>query len=263
MARLQIISGAPDITLDAIVPEYDRTAAERGVSRERFYSKRDLPVLWLLHGASGHSSDWLRYTQIELFAQEKGIVVVCPSAANGFYINARVGTQWEDIITDKLWKTVHSMLPTSDAPENNYIAGLSMGGYGALRLGLAHPELYGRIGCMSGGVEIPQEYASGKCVMAEQWGFRDSFGAPEEVVGGADDLYALARRRKDIGTLPEIYMCCGTRDEHEAESNPRFRDYLRSLGYNVTWSQGEYGHEWRFWNIEVEKLLKWLPEVRY
>ena len=260
MARLQIVSGAPDISLDVIVPEYDEATKARGITKEEFLANRSLPVLWLLHGAGGHSSDWLRYTQIELFAQEKGIVVACPSVGRGsFYVNAVKGSPWEDIVTDKLWKLVHSMFPTSDKPEDNTIAGLSMGGYGALRLGLAHPERYGRIGCMSGGVEVPQEYAAGTFVPAEEWGTADAFGDPAKVIGGPNDLYQLAKDRSGSGNLPPIYMCCGTRDEHEAQSNPRFRDYLRSLGYDVTWSEGDYGHEWRFWNIEVEKLLHWLP----
>lgn len=263
MARLEIVTGAPDITLDAFVPEYDRNVAARGISEEEFYANRSLPVLWLLHGAGGHSSDWFRYSQIELFAQEKGIIVACPNAGNGFYVNRVVGTQWDDLITDKLWKYVHSMLPTSDRPEDNTIAGLSMGGYGALRLGLGHPERYGRICCMSGGVEIPQEYAAGTCIMSEKWGFEQTFGPRDKVVGGPNDLYKLAKDLKEkADTLPPVYMCCGTRDEHEAESNPRFRDYLRSLGYDVTWDEGDYAHEWRFWNIEVEKLLKWLPDVK-
>ena len=261
MARLQIVSGAPDISLDAFVPEYDEGFRARGVSKEAFLANRSLPVLWLLHGAGGHSSDWLRYTQIETFAQEKGIVVVCPSGGRGFYVNAVRGIPWENIITDKVWKLVHSMLPTSDRAEDNYIAGLSMGGYGAMRLGLAHPEKYSRIGCMSGGVEVPQEYAKGRFAPAEAWGSEDVFGPREQVVGGPNDLYKLARDLKESGrTLPKVYMCCGTRDEHETESNPRFRDYLRSLGYDVAWSEGDYAHEWRFWNIEVEKLLHWLPD---
>ncbi|MGM9521910.1 MAG: alpha/beta hydrolase [Oscillospiraceae bacterium] len=259
MARLQITTGVPDITLDAVVPEYTRALEERGISEEQFLADRELPVLWLLHGASGHSSDWLRYTQAELFAEEKGIVVVCPSARSGFYLNQYQGIQWGEIITRKLWALVHGMLPTSDDPEKNYIAGNSMGGYGAMLLGLTHPECFSRIGCFSGGVEMPQKYAAGGEPMEEIWGLADSFGPKDKVLGGANDLYALAKRRAAGGELPEIYMCCGTRDEHERDISPRFRDYLRGMGYQVTWSDGDFGHEWRYWNIELEKFLHWLP----
>ena len=247
MARLQINTTVPDITLDAFVPEHPGDM-----------KNRSLPVLWLLHGAEGHSSDWFRFTQIELFAQEKGIIVVCPSAGSGFYVNGYRGVQWGDIITEKLWGIVHGMLPTSDRPEDNFVAGNSMGGYGAMLLGLSRPDRFSKIGCFSGGVEIPQQYARGELPFAGRWGFADSFGPAESVIGGKNDLYALAKRRSEEGDIPEIYMCCGLRDEHETETNPRFRDYLRSLGYSVTWSDGDYAHEWRFWNVEIEKFLNWI-----
>lgn len=247
MARLQINTTVPDITLDAFVPEYTGELPERS-----------LQVLWLLHGANGHSSDWFRFTQIELFAQEKGIIVVCPSAASSFYINGYRGVQWGDIVTEKLWGIVHGMLPTSDKPEDNFVAGNSMGGYGAMLLGLSRPDRFSKIGCFSGGVEIPQWYAEGTLPFGDKWGLCDTLGPREQVIGGKNDLYALAKKRMAEGSIPEIYMSCGLRDKNQKEANPRFRDYLRSLGYSVTWSEANYAHEWRFWNIEIEKFLSWV-----
>jgi putative tributyrin esterase len=255
MARLQIHTGIPDVSLDVIVPEYMRSTPAKKMTSDEYYSKKGLPVLWLLHGGFGIASDWLRYTQIELFAEEKGLIVACPSGENGCYVNWVKGEQWSDIVTEKLWGLVHNMLPTSDDPKDNFIAGLSMGGYGALNLGLSHPDRYSRIGSFSGGVEVPQEYVAGTFKIP---GTEDMFGDPQTVIGSKYDLYHLAQIRADSGELPPIYMSCGTLDKLYPV-NVKFRDALREMGYNVTWDESEHNHEWRFWNIQVEKFINTLP----
>lgn len=255
MARLQIHTGIPDVSLDVIVPEFMRCAPAREKGAAAYYSDRSLPVLWLLHGGLGISSDWPRYTMIELFAEEKGLITVCPTCENGCYVNWANGVQWADIITEKLWETVHGMLPTSADPARNFIAGLSMGGYGALKLGLARPDRYSRIGSFSGGVEIPQEYAVGEFHIA---GAQDMFGDPAKVLGGPNDLYYLLEERKKSGPLPPVYMSCGTLDRLYGV-NAKLRDALRAAGYDVQWDESKHGHEWRFWNEQIEKFIDTLP----
>jgi len=255
MARLQIHTGIPDVSLDVIVPEYMRCGPARGKSEQEYYAQRELPVLWLLHGGLGIASDWPRYTMIEVFAEEKGLIVVCPTCENGCYTNWVNGPQWVDIITEKLWDLVHNMLPTSADPAKNYIAGLSMGGYGALKLGLSRPDRYSRIGAFSGGVEIPQEYAEGGFNIA---GREDMFGDPTTILGGPNDLYFWIEERKKQGNLPPVYLSCGTLDWLYGV-NVKLRDAMCDLGYDVTWDESEHNHEWRFWNAQVEKFINTLP----
>ena len=257
MARLQIHSKLPDVILDVIVPEFMHYGPGRGtdLTASEYYSKRELPVLWLLHGGLGDATDWPRYTMIELFAEEKGIIVVCPTVNNGCYVNWTNGVQWEDVITEKLWDLVHNMLPTSTDPAKNFIAGLSMGGYGALKLGLSHPERYSRIGSFSGGIEIPQEYIAGRCLIQDA---EEIFGDPDTVLDSDYNLYTMVDKRKAAGNLPPIYLSCGTTD-FLYEMNVKMRGYLQERGYDVTWDESPHGHEWRFWNDQVEKFLNTLP----
>ena len=142
MARLQIHTGLPDISLDVIIPEYARSAKARtaGWTSKEYYVQRNLPVLWLLHGGMGSATDWPRYTRIELYAEEKGLIVVCPSGDNGCWVNQVSGQSWEDIVTEKLWEFVHSMFPSSDGcrPSGMYIS-----------------RIMGMLGCI-----LPQEYKS-------------------------------------------------------------------------------------------------------
>ena len=254
--RLQIHTGIPDVSLDAVVPEYTRAKKAQGLSEKEYYGKKGLPVLWLLHGAFGSSGDWMRYSQIELFAEENGLIVACPSGENGAYVNAVRGAAWEDIVTIKLWGLVHTMLPSSVDPKDNFIAGLSMGGYGALRLGLRHPERYSRIGSFSGGVDIAGRYAAGTFSAP---GSEDVFGPRESVPGSDLDLFAvLEKRAAQGGELPPIYLSCGTKDALMAD-NLRLRAALEKAGYLVTWQEEDYGHEWRFWNRQVEAFIRTLP----
>ena len=259
MARLQIHTSLPDVSLDVIIPEYSRSLKARteGLSEKEYYSKQNLPVLWLLHGGMGNSEDWPRYTRIELYAEEKGLIVVCPTGDNGMWVNQAdpAGKPWEDVVTEKLWEFVHSMFPTSDKPEDNYIAGLSMGGYGALRIGLKHPERYSRIGAFSSGICIPEDYING--TFRGQAG-EFSFGDKDKVIGSDYDGYKVAKDRAEKKDLPSVYLSCGTKDSLY-DANVKFRDYLKELGYEVTWDEGPFAHEWRFWDEQVEKYIKTLP----
>ena len=171
-------------------------------------------------------------------------------------VNAVRGAAWEDIVTIKLWGLVHTMLPSSVDPKDNFIAGLSMGGYGALRLGLRHPERYSRIGSFSGGVDIAGRYAAGTFSAP---GSEDVFGPRESVPGSDLDLFAvLQKRAAQGGELPPIYLSCGTKDALMAD-NRRLRAALEKAGYLVTWQEEDYGHEWRFWNRQVEAFIRTLP----
>lgn len=255
MARLQIHTGLPDVSVDVIVPEFAHSTKARSSTSSEYYSNRSLPVLWLLHGGMGNSADWPRYTQIELFAEEKGIIVVCPSAENGCYVNMVKGDQWDDLINNRLWTTIHGMLPTSDKREDNYVAGLSMGGYGAMKFALSRPERFSFVGSFSGGLEIPQEYAEGRF----PFGSADMLGDPAKILGGPNDLYHLADALKSSGKqAPKFYISCGTKDGLY-DSSVRFRIKLDSLGFETMWDEGNFNHEWRFWNEQVEKFLNVLP----
>ena len=144
------------------------------------------------------------------------------------------------------------MFPVSARPEDTYIAGLSMGGYGSYLHGLSHPERFAAIGTFSAGVEIVPEQ------LANMGGGAGFAGA----AGGRSVLHDLAKAVKEEGkAFPKIYASCGTAD-FLFDSCKAFADELKGLGADVTWDEIEgYGHEWRFWNIEVERFLEWLPRT--
>ena len=195
------------------------------------------PVLYLLHGYGNNHATWNGYTSVELYAEEHNIAVVMLSAENKSYINRGGDDNYYDFISKELPEFIQGMFPVSDKPEDTYIAGLSMGGYGSLVHGLSRSDRFAAIGSFSGAAKgMP--------------------GTPEEY-----DPAKLAEKCAEEKRMKPMYIACGDKD-FLYEANTEFKDMLIKLGYDVTWVVGEgYGHEWRFWNREVENFLNWIPRT--
>lgn len=230
---------------------------------------KDLPVLYLLHGYRGGPSDWQRKTGVEQFLHEamKHMIIIIPGGYNFWYTNMVQGKRYFDLIADELPRVVQSYFHASQKKEDTYVAGLSMGGYGAMKLALTYPERYGYAASFSGAVDPfamkelddivdPKMLDMRKSMEQEQdW----IFGPKESRPGSANDTMALLDR-VDPAICPALYVSCGTQDDLY-EGNCAFRDKALEKGLDITfYEQGATGHEWRFWNTEIEKVIKhWLP----
>ena len=206
------------------------------------------PVVYLLHGFANNHVQWTGYTNVELYAEERRIAIVNISAENKAY--AKVGADdFKRFVSEELPEFLTNYFPISDKPEETYIAGLSMGGYGALMHGLTHPERYRAIGAFSAGLSInPAVFAA------------DPLGQAEAKTSPEYDVRALAQRIVDDGKeFPAIYTACGM-DDFLFADNQAFAAELGELGADVTWKEVPgFGHEWRFWDQQVEQFLDWIP----
>ena len=128
-------------TVGVILPD-----KPRNLTPQEFYgSGKKYKVLWLLHGTFGDYSDWIRKSMIELYACERDLIVVMPSAMNSNYANwpsFGMGFQMYDYIFEELMPLIYNWFPASDKREDNFVAGLSMGGRGTCVLALNHPEKF-------------------------------------------------------------------------------------------------------------------------
>jgi len=206
------------------------------------------PVVYLLHGFANNHAQWTGYTNVELYAEERRIAIVNISAENKAY--AKVGADdFKRFVSEELPEFVTNYFPVSNKPEETYIAGLSMGGYGAFMHGLTHPERYRAIGGFSAGLSInPAVFAA------------DPLGQAEAETSPEYDVRALAQKIVDDDkAFPAIYTACGTEDFLFAD-NQAFAAELAELGADVTWKEVPgFGHEWRFWDQQVEQFLDWIP----
>ncbi len=226
--------------LDAIVPQ-----SQNG----------PLKVLWLLHGLSDDHTIWQRRTSIERYAEGRNVAVFMPCGGRSFYCDVPGGLRYETHVAEELPAIVHSMFNLSDKREDNFIAGLSMGGYGAYKIALRHPDRYAAAASFSGVLDVDSFYR-----MMERDKVADvlaDFGG-KNPIGGRDDPRALLKGLVESGAaIPRLYQACGTEDFLYAD-NVSFREFARSLGVDLTYEEGPGSHTWLFWDTYVQKAMAWM-----
>jgi putative tributyrin esterase len=212
------------------------------------------PTLYLLHGLSDDHTIWMRRTSIERYAAAKGIAVVMPAVNRSFYSDMPKGPRYWEFISEELPELARSFFPLSDRREDTFVAGLSMGGYGAMKLGLSHPDRYAAAASLSGAMDV--QWALESYPTDE---FRWMLGESDTLRGTDLDLFHLARRLAASGAeRPKLYQCCGTED-FLYQDNIKFRDYCRELGLAFTYEEEPGTHDWGYWDAKIQRVLDWLP----
>ena len=206
------------------------------------------PVLYLLHGLSDDHSAWSRYTSVARYAEAAGLAVVMPAVHRSFYADERHGHRYWTFVSEELPAVVGSFFKVSQDPRRTFVAGLSMGGYGALRLALTYPDRYAAAASMSGALDVARAMADpGRSELLDR-----VFGGS---VTPAEDLLALLREGPPF---PPLHLSCGTED-HLLDHTTSFADAARAAGADVTLDLCTGAHEWAFWDAEIQRVLAWLP----
>ena len=208
------------------------------------------PVLYLLHGLSDDHTAWTRYTSIERYATAAGLAVVMPAVGRSFYADERGGHRYWTYLAEELPRVVRGFFRVSGRPEDTFVAGLSMGGYGAMRLALTHPDRYAAAASLSGALDVVGLAAEPE---RRQLFSRVFGGSP----GEDEDLFALLARARP-GSLPPLHVSCGAADALLA-SGERFAAAAREAGADVTTDVRPGDHEWGLWDELVRDVIAWLP----
>ena len=206
------------------------------------------PVLYLLHGLSDDHTAWLRYTSIERYAVAHGLAVVMPAAGRSFYADEAHGHSYWTYISEELPRVVGQFFRVSQEPADTFVAGLSMGGYGALKLALTHPDRYAAAACLSGVLDL---------VAFSKRPDRDEVMGRvfDHKVRPGDDLFALLAAAKEI---PPLHISCGTEDWLLA-SCQRFAEAATAAGFEVATDFRPGEHAWSLWDAVIQDVLDWLP----
>ena len=216
------------------------------------------PCLWLLHGLSDDHTIWQRRTSIERYVEPLKLAVVMPKVDRSFYTDMQQGGRYWTFISEELPQIVCSLFPVSARREDNFVAGNSMGGYGAFKLALRCPGRFAAAASLSGALDLEALIRAGASDPVRVETFRLIFG-PDLNVAAPDDLFECARRFADLPEpKPLLYQGCGTGDYLYAD-NVRFRDQIRSLGLMVTYEEGPGSHDWGYWDQQIQQVLSWLP----
>jgi S-formylglutathione hydrolase FrmB len=244
-------------SLHVLLPQ--RTLAEGKTKRRSKYR-----TLYLLHGRSDDHTAWQRKTSIERYVEGLDLAVVMPTVHRSFGVDMVHGGKFWQFISEEVPALVRDLFPLSSAREDNFVAGLSMGGYVAFRLALTHPERYSAAASLSGGLDLADTVRAdnprnNERRLAE---FRTVFGDLSKVPGSKYDLIALARKVARAPVKPRLYQCCGTEDFIYGQ-NIRFRDAVRNLRLDLTYEEWSGDHNWEYWDRMIQRVLGWMvPQKR-
>jgi putative tributyrin esterase len=216
-------------------------------------------VLYLLHGYSDDQTAWMRWTSIERYVEGLNLAVIMPAGGNSFYTDMAHGGKYFTFLTEELPLILHDLFPLSQKREDTFIAGLSMGGYGAFKLAMSRPDLYAAAASLSGALDMGHEMKRHHEEIDEFWleNMRNIFGNLDMYDGGPNDLFALSGNLAKSEQKPRLYQFCG-RDDFLYQDNLRFRDFIRPLGFDHTYDESAGGHTWDLWDKEIQKVLDWL-----
>ena len=244
------------------LPEYPEQRAASTDRRRAYDRSIRFPVVYLLHGYTGDYTDWLTMVPIERYAQAYGMAVVMPHGYNSWYMNLPHGPRVEDFIADELPAAMEALLPIADCAEERFIAGLSMGGMGAVSIVLKHPERYracaSASGVMSRGL-LEAQYAEGPDAdpeMLERLHYASRGGEEPEI----EELY-LRLKRENASIPPHLFLY-GEQDEMFDRQYRWFTAFAKSHGLPVTAACWQGAHDFGFWDPAVQRMFEWFGTRR-
>ena len=208
------------------------------------------PVVYLLHGLTDNCTGWLRYTQAEHLARTHGAILIVPEVQRSFYTDMAYGLPYFTYVSEELPAVCRRMFGLGAAREQNYIFGLSMGGYGAMKCALTYPDRYAGAASFSGVCDL-RRTVERRSISLHESEIAAIFGE-EKAVPPKDDLFVLAERLS--GDAPGLYLSCGEQDGLYA-ANCRLDEHLKSLGIAHRFDHWPGAHTWDFWDTSLRAAL--------
>ncbi len=228
--------------LSVVLPDFPRK------KREKY------PVLYLLHGLGDNHQSWLLRTRIERYAFEHDLVVIMPEVQRSYYTDTQSGLKYFQFVANELPEICSNLFPITSDPEQTFIAGLSMGGYGALKTALTYPDRYKAVASFSGAVDVKRMFENTEWSMYGKEGYA-LFG--EHIAPENDIRMLTVKASKDRANLPHIYLSCGLSDSLY-EQNKDLRTQLDFLKIPYLYEEWGGGHTWDFWEESIKRFINFI-----
>lgn len=233
-------------TVMVILPEPNQGIGQAGTG-----DSHPPKVLYLLHGYSDDQTIWLRRTSVERYAAAHNLAVVMPAVNHSFYCDEANGEKYWTYVSEELPQVVHQFFRLSDKPEDTFVAGLSMGGYGAMRLALTYPERFSAAASFSGAVDMAAHVAAHP---ERDW--ERIFGDLSQVKGSDCDLMHLLK--KPAAHRPKLFVACGTAD-FLYDHHLAFVSALKANGWQIhDIATPDATHEWGYWDNMIRTFIPWM-----
>ena len=218
------------------------------------------PVLYLLHGWGGHYTDWLTRTNVADYAAQYRMIVVLPEGNDSWYVDGAAGTndKYESYILKELMPDVDQRYRTIQSRYGRAIAGLSMGGYGAIKYGLKYPATFAFAGSISGAFGVTR-YTEKEMSGANLEPFMKTFGPVGSETRKANDVFEITRglSAARVASLPYFYFDCGTEDaaQHFLPNRELSELFLeKKIPHEFRELPGN--HSWQYWDRQIQEVVK-------
>lgn len=231
------------------------------------HCNRPTKTLILLHGYTGNNRDWLIRSPIQELSVKYNLAVVLPSGENSFYVDAKATGHWyQSLIAKDILGYVRSTLGLAMKPQDTFIGGLSMGGFGALHIGLSHPDVFSKIIALSPALivdEVAQMRAGDDSNAVGNYDYyRNIFGEPATVLSSDCNPETLVKKLlQSKKQVPKIYLACGT-DDFLIEPNRKFSRFLSANDVDALFEESAGIHDWKFWNEQIEPAICWALDAK-
>jgi S-formylglutathione hydrolase FrmB len=213
---------------------------------------RPWSVFYLLHGLSDDDTIWMRRTSIERYVERLPLMVVMPDGGRGWYTNAQVGYAYENDLIKDVIGLVDRTFPVRTERAGRAIGGLSMGGYGAVKLGLKHHEMFCSINSHSGALGIlRQDWTANPRIKDIAVELERIFGTSHQ--GGPEDPFAIIQQI-DHGRISPIRIDCGKAD-FLLDQNRAFHKHLQSHHIEHEYEEFVGDHNWPYWDEHVQEAI--------
>jgi len=241
------------VSVNVILPEKAKTMIGMDSNASGSYK-----TLYLLHGLSDDHTIWMRRTSIERYAADYGIAVVMPEVGRSWYTDTAYGEKYFTFVADELPRVCRGFFRgMSDKREDNLIAGLSMGGYGAIKVALSRPDSFGGCASLSGALDFTRTdrpYLNTDI----QWIFGSDCTTPTQYAESEHDVYYLTEKNHAAGIqFPKMYMWCGESDGL-IEGSRKYSQLLDSCNVPHLYEESEGNHSWKWWDLHIQDALKYL-----
>lgn len=224
--------------------------------RKNELKMQGFPVLYLLHGLSDDHSGWMRRTSIERYCEKYNLAVVMPNVNRSVYADMKYGLDYYTYVSKEIPDFVTTNFPISSKREDSYIAGLSMGGYGAFMIALRNPHMFSAAASLSGALDL-------SCNLDDisdsdfELMTKSIFGSKEEFLDSDYNLIGLMEKLQNRkNELPRLFQCCGTED-YIYPLNQSFKAAAEKYGIELTYEEGPGQHDWEYWDANIQRALKW------
>ncbi|MBM7641721.1 alpha/beta hydrolase [Streptococcus loxodontisalivarius] len=232
--------------VDVLYPDMDQVSPEEAMDT-------DIPVLYLLHGMGGNQNSWTSRTNLQRLVRKTNLIIIMPNSDNGWYTDTRYGVNYYRAICHELPKVMKRFFPNmTDKREKTFIAGLSMGGYGAFKLAMISNQ-FAFAGSFSGALYLDKSLRSNTEDDRNYWS--GLFGSDEDFDASANNLLEAA---KEADGKTKWYAWCGYEDFLYPANEKAIADF-RKLGMEIDYRNDHGTHDWYYWEKQVEVFLEMLP----